>query len=132
MVRWGRASLATVLLLFGATAQGNAAGVHETVIQRVARDFDLDTAHHSLEIVSSSLEDTEVVPDQLTLRPLSLKEPLGLFTVVAEIAHEDGHRETGQVHLRIRKFDTVLVAGDRIRRHETFDSQMVALAWMDV
>lgn len=111
--------LIELLLVTGLTIS-SAQGVEcdEALRQTAMRTFALDTAVHQIEVLSSQLMSSDVDLSELTLRPLSQKEPIGLFTVIATITRDGRQIESGQVSLRIRKFADVLVTTDNLRRHD--------------
>jgi flagella basal body P-ring formation protein FlgA len=111
--------LIELLLVAGLTiSSAQAVECDEALRQTAMRTFALDTAVHQIEVLSSQLMSSDVDLSELTLRPLSQKEPIGLFTVIATITRDGRQIESGQVSLRIRKFADVLVTTDNLRRHD--------------
>jgi flagella basal body P-ring formation protein FlgA len=111
--------LIELLLVAGLTISSTqAVECDEALRQTAMRTFALDTAVHQIEVLSSQLTNSDVDLSELTLRPLSQKEPIGLFTVIATITRDGRQIESGQVSLRIRKFADVLVTTDNLRRHD--------------
>lgn len=104
----------------------------EALRQTAMRTFALDTSVYQIEVLSSQLKSSDVAFSELTLRPLSQKEPLGLFSVVATITRDGQQIESGQVSLRIRKFADVLVTTDNLRRHDEPTEDKLTLQRMDI
>jgi flagella basal body P-ring formation protein FlgA len=111
--------LIELLLVAGlAISSAQAVECDEALRQTAMRTFALDSAVHQIEVLSSQLMSSDVDLSELTLRPLSQKEPIGLFTVIATITRDGRQIESGQVSLRIRKFADVLVTTDNLSRHD--------------
>jgi flagella basal body P-ring formation protein FlgA len=123
---------AEVLLVLALTVSGEAVTVEDAVVEKIASQHELDTASYELEILSNQLDSREIDYDQLSLKTLTQTEPLGLFTVLATISKDGELIEPGQVRLRIRKYAEVLVASDRIRRHELLSEEKLVLSRMEV
>lgn len=126
-----RLILISVLFLTGALSV-SAAPTEQAVIDRLVETYALDTSEYVIEVLANRLKATEIDPAALSLRPLTQKEPLGLFSVAATIEQDGRTVESGQVRFRITRFATVLVAVDRIRRNEMLTGENLALQRVDV
>jgi len=104
----------------------------EALLQMVREQFRLDAETYEIDILSNRLKTRMVNPADLSLRPLTQQEPLGLFSLQVEIKRDDAVIERGQVRLRIKKFADVLVATDKIERHQTVNEQQFELKRTDV
>ncbi len=104
----------------------------EAIRQMAVRTFALDTAVNRVEVLSSQIKASDVALTELSLRPISQKDPLGLFTVVATVTRDGRILECGQVSLRIHKFAEVLVAQTSLRRHDLPSETQFSLQRMDI
>ncbi|MEK7775179.1 MAG: flagellar basal body P-ring formation chaperone FlgA [Candidatus Zixiibacteriota bacterium] len=82
--------------------------------QSLVDQFAIDTAHHTIQLLASQIKSSVSSDQQISLRALSAKEPLGLFTVIAYVINGTDTVAQGQVRYRIDRFADVLVAVDRI------------------
>jgi len=119
------------LLIFLAQSL-SASETGEAIVDLVREQYQLDPETHETEILSSQLKTRLVDPADLSIRALTSSEPIGLFTVLAEIVRDGELIERGQVRLRIRRFAEVLVAADKIKRHEILCEQQFELKRTDV
>jgi len=126
-----RLILISVLFLAGALSV-SATPTEQAVIDRLVETYAMDTSEYVIEVLANRLKATEIDPAGLSLRPLTKKEPLGLFSVAARIEQDGRTVESGQVRFRITRFATVLVAVDRIRRNEMLTGENLALQRVDV
>lgn len=122
------------LLLVAAIATGSAHAIDcdEALRRTAASSFGLDTTWYQIEVLSSQLKSVDVAEQDLALRPISQKDPIGLYTVMATVSRDGRQVEQGQVSLRIRKFADVLVAADALHRHDELSADRVTLQRMDI
>ncbi|MBU8934559.1 MAG: flagellar basal body P-ring formation chaperone FlgA [candidate division Zixibacteria bacterium] len=109
-----------------------AATPDRVIIDRLVDMYQLDTTEYRVEVVSSRLKIADIQLEELSLRPLTQKEPLGLFSVKVDIEIDGQVVESGQVRLKIRKFAEVVVTADKIRRKDIFHDDNVATRRMEV
>ena len=102
------------------------------VVDLVRERYQLDSSRFQIDVVANQLKTRIVNPVDLSIRSLTQTEPVGPFTVIAEITHDGILIERGQVRLRIGKFADVLVASDKIDRHELLSEQKFELKRTDV
>ncbi|MEA2031378.1 MAG: flagellar basal body P-ring formation chaperone FlgA [candidate division Zixibacteria bacterium] len=119
-----------LLLLFGTSV--GAATCEQAIIDNLVDMYQLDTSNFKLEILTCQLKTTDVDPADVSVRALTQKRPLGLFSVIVKINQDGKLVESGQVRLKIRKFADVLVTTDKIRSEDTFSDKDVVLRKMDV
>lgn len=91
---------------------------NEIIKYRIIDRYNLDEAVYEIEILSNTIETKQFDPAQLVIKPLSQKEPLGLFTIIAEIYKDNVQIERAQVKMRIRKFAEVLVINGKLSRND--------------
>jgi flagella basal body P-ring formation protein FlgA len=105
---------------------------NEALLQMVREQFRLDVDTYEIDILSNRLKTRMVNPVDLSIRPLTQQEPLGLFSLQVEITRDGAVIERGQVRLRIKKFADVLVATDKIEHHQSLSEQQFELKRTDV
>jgi flagella basal body P-ring formation protein FlgA len=132
MKRLLRAFLIILFLTPAVSAGAAEIDSDQALCQAIREKFALDEDSYEVEVLANRLGPEKVDPDHLAITPLTVKEPIGLFTVMA-VVMADGHRAgRGQVRFRIRKFEDVLVATDKIGRHEALVEEKFALKRMEV
>jgi flagella basal body P-ring formation protein FlgA len=104
----------------------------EALRQTAVKLFELDNATYQVEVLSSQIKATDIALDELTMKPMSQKEPIGLFTVIATVTRDGQKLESGQVSLRIHKFADVLVAEEGLSRHDQPIETQFSLQRMDI
>jgi len=131
-----RSLLCKVTLMIGlvvlAAPSGMAVETGQAIVDLMRATYELDQVEYEIEITANQLKTRMVDPVDLSLKPLSRKEPLGPFTVQIEIAHKGALIEKGQVRLRVKRFARVLVATDKIKRHDILTEQQFELKRVDV
>ena len=106
-----------VVLLLGAAAR--AEHCDDLIKREILRQNSLDPQWYQVEILASPLKTQIVGVETIALKPLSQKDPLGLYTVQATVSRQDTVVESGQVHVRIHKFADVLVSEDNLQRSQS-------------
>lgn len=126
--------LIALVILLAITTLVSAAGEtgEHVIVTSVMNMFRLDPSSVEIEVLSNQLEGRSLTESSLSLRPLTQKDPIGLFTVLATLTENGETVATGQVRMRIRKYAEVLVANDRIKRGEIIDSARVVVQRMEV
>lgn len=123
-----------LLLIFLTFAVGSAfAGqVEETIVKKLVSEYGLDSGYYEIEILSNRLDVTSLTTEELSFRPISNKEPLGLFTILASVTRDGQTISKGQVRVRIHKYEEVYVATENIRRRDAMDKTKLVLKRMEV
>jgi len=122
-------SLLPTLLL---TPFASALTCDEAIQAKVIDMYELDSSRYRIEILSNPLKSAKLTPSDLTLRPLSQKQPLGLFSIMVDVKSGGEPLESGQVRLKIRKFDDVLVLLENVPRSEAFTAEQFTVQRMEV
>lgn len=127
-------NLIVTIALFSLFAFGTAvAAESDSLIGSVVlKTYDLDQSEYSVEIKSNPLKTTGLTSDELTLEPITQKDPIGLFIFLATVTRDNQPVETGQVRVDIRRFAEVMVLTDRFQRFESFAPERMELQRMDV
>jgi len=117
------------VLIAGSVFSTNA---DQAIIDKMVQIYNLDTSLYTIEITYNPIKAADIDIAHLTLRPLTQKEPLGLFTVLAKVSEKGDTFETGQVRMKIKKFENVLVTTDKLKRYDVLKSNQITLRKMDV
>lgn len=111
----------------------HAADMDQSVRTQILQMYQLDPAFYEVEVRSSQLRTTQLGDHQdITIKQLSQKEPIGLFSVIVTVTEDGKPVETGQVSLDIRRFAQVLVTQDNLTRRSLPKADKLALQRMDV
>jgi flagella basal body P-ring formation protein FlgA len=124
--------LLTVAAMLPGSSPAFGATLFEAVTQQFTARYHLDTLTSRVEILSSQLDDTTVAPETVRIKPLFQKEPIGLVSIVVEIAASDKSIRHGQISLRVRRYAEVYVASDDFRLHEPISDSKLSRKTMDV
>jgi flagella basal body P-ring formation protein FlgA len=118
----------TMTLLVPAMAMTTAEAVREHMFAL----YELDPDQYQVDILSNPLKGVSINPGEFSLRPLTRSEPIGVFSIMATVKRDGEEDLTGQVRMRISRFESVLVATDRIQRADELTPEMAVLRRMDV
>lgn len=102
------------------------------IISKMKEIYELEDANYEIEILSNKLKLPLISLDNLSIRALTQKEPLGLFTIIATIIVNDKVIETAQVRMRVKKYGEVLVASDRLKRHQKISAENTIVRKMEI
>ncbi len=122
--------LITILLVCTVTAEAQT--INDLIIDKMFAENKLDTAKYEIEILSNRLKQIDLTNAEISLRPLSIKEPIGLYTVVATLFNNGKEIESSQVRMRIKKFDVVLVSRDKLKRHNQLNASNTTIKRIEV
>ena len=126
-----RIFMVLVFLTFAASLVA-AEPVDQLIIDWVTSEYQLDSDNYAIELISNRLKVSDILPEELTLKAISNKEPLGSFSMQAVVTRDNKILSQGQIRVRIRKYQNVLVALDRIKRHDEIEEIKLVLKRMDV
>jgi len=119
-------------VLFTGISVASVTSLEQVVTGRIFADYDLDSSLYKIEVLGNSLGHLDVSGENVTLRPLTRKEPLGLFTVLVDVDLADGTHKRAQIRLRIHKYAQVMVTRGPIKRHEVITQNNVTMKKMEV
>lgn len=120
------------LTLLAVTSSVSALTSDEAIRSKVAAMYNLDTTQYQIDILTNRLKSADISLNQLTLRPLSPKEPLGLFSMMADVKNDGVLFESSQIRLKIRKYADVLVLLEKVRRSKSITAKQLLLKRMEV
>lgn len=129
-----RVAVIVILLttLLSTVDRAECASLYEVVANKLAVRFGLDSVTSRIEILKSQLPDESVDADQVTIRPLFDKEPVGLVSVVAEVTDSDNTVRRGQISLRVRKYAEVAVTTTALKLHDAITPDQFTIQLMEV
>lgn len=131
MTLYRKIFLMLIFLVF-AVCTAFASQVEEAIVTKLVSEYGLDSGHYEIEILANRLNVTSLTTDELSFKPISKKEPLGLFTVLASVTRDGQTISKGQVRVRIHKYEEVYVATDRFSRQDPIDKNKLVLKRMEV
>ncbi len=123
---------ALTIFLLVCTLNSNAITTEDAIIEKMYTDYQLDTTDYEIEILTSRIKLKNIETEELSIKALTQKEPLGLFTVLVSIMKDGENVETSQVRMRIKKFKTVLITTDRLKRHTELTNSNTAVKRVEV
>ncbi len=127
-LRW----ILALLLTLQAFASVVALDTETAIRQRILETYELDPEMTTIEISSNRLSTRFVDPDDLTLKAFSQREPSGPFTVHATVTHQGETIDKGEVRLRVNRFAKVLIAADKIGRHDFLAAEQFELKCVSI
>lgn len=104
----------------------------QLIVNEIMMMFGLDSESYLVEVLSNHLSMQNIADCSLALKPLTQKDPVGLFSVLATVMRGEDIVATGQVRLRIKKYAMVVVANDRIIRGDAIDPERLVIQKMEV
>ncbi|MFQ6008343.1 MAG: flagellar basal body P-ring formation chaperone FlgA [Candidatus Zixiibacteriota bacterium] len=119
----------TVLVLL---ASGIAAPSDQAIIEKMMAKYSLDPDVYEIEILSNPLKVGDVSPDNLTIIPLTQKEPVGLFIAKVKVTENGNEVDRGQVRMEIRQWANVVVLADRIKSRQLLSKDKLTIKRMDI
>ena len=125
-------TLFVCLMLLAGVSSVSALSSDEAIRTKILTMYGLDTSMYQIDILSNKLKSADVDLNQLTLRPLSQKEPLGLFSMMADVKINGELFESKQIRLKIRKYADVLVLLDNAHRSKNIEHEQLVLKRMEV
>lgn len=124
--------LLLIIILIALASAASAMPTEEALVDELVRMYGLDTAWCEVTIEISRLRTREVEPGEIRLRAITQKEPVGLFTVAAEISRGGGRVESGQVRFRITRYAEALVAAEKIDMRQDLRPELFERRRVDV
>lgn len=124
--------LLVCLFLLVLVSTASALTSDEAIRSKVATMYNLDTNQYQIDILTNRIKSADISLQQLTLRPLSAKEPLGLFSMIADVKIDGVLLESGQIKLKIRKYADVLVLLDKVGRSKIIAPEQLILKRMEI
>ncbi len=115
------------LLSFSASMTLAQSNSQEVFFAKVYSTLGLDTAVHSIDLLSEGLSFPDFTENELTIKPVYSTKPVGRFTITAAITKNNAVIESKQIRLFIHKFAEVLIVNDRVSRFQEIAESAVSL-----
>lgn len=128
--KWICLIFAAGLLLTAADAFGDEA-LDKAIVDGIAEHYNLDAYDFEIDIRSNRIDAGADNFDSLSITPLTESEPRGLLSFKVILFKEGKPVDEGQVRVKIEYFQKVMVATDRIRRHQPVTSDKVTIKRME-
>ncbi|MCP4704974.1 MAG: flagellar basal body P-ring formation protein FlgA [candidate division Zixibacteria bacterium] len=95
----------------------------ELLTENIINYYDLDDYDIEVEIRSSRFDQTNFIFDSLALKPMTESKPRGLMAFKIFLFNEGQEIEKGQIRVKIAYYEDVLIASDRIGRHQLINNE---------
>ncbi len=104
----------------------------QIIFDELVNMYELNSDNYKFEILNSYIDLNKLTSGNFTIKPITQKDPIGIFSIIVEIYKSGKATESGQVRLKIRKYQDVLIASDKIKRQSLFDDNNVVLSRTEV
>ncbi|HHI02410.1 MAG: flagella basal body P-ring formation protein FlgA [Candidatus Zixiibacteriota bacterium] len=94
--------------------------------------YNLEKYDIEIDIRSSRFDIDSLIFDSLAIRPMTNSKPRGLLAFKVSLFNEGREIKKGQVRVKIAYFENVLVATDRIGRHQSITFENSKLERMEI
>lgn len=133
MKLWRLVVFCEIVLALGMSVKAEPRDCDLEIRNAILNRYQLDSSWYVIDILSSQLKTTALqAKDIIEIRPISQKEPIGLFTIAASVTRDGQAVEKGQVSVRISKYAEVLVANENLKLHDVVSPDKFALKRMDI
>ncbi|MBD3257294.1 flagellar basal body P-ring formation protein FlgA [candidate division GN15 bacterium] len=127
-----RSSILWFLIALFLCASVQAVEVEPFLYDWVMETYDLDPERTRVDIVHNGLDTRLVDPADVTVKPLSSRQPRGPFTILVTIEDEGERIDRGQIRLRVTHYAEVLVATAETDRHDLVPAEKFEKQLMDI
>ena len=121
-----------ILLILVCSVSADTLTVEQALVEQMFDEYQLDRDFYEIEILSNRLHLQDFNNEDLFIKPLTMKEPIGLYTVLVTISKDGEELETSQVRMRIKKFANVLITTDRVKRHDELTTENTTIERTEV
>ena len=104
----------------------------QIIFDELINMYQLNPDYYEFEILGSYIDMNKISSGNISIKPITQKEPLGVFSIIVNIYKGNKVAESGQVRLKIRKYMDVLVASDKINRQCLFSDNNVILTRTEI
>ncbi len=94
--------------------------------------YNLEEHDIEVDIRSNRFDTSSLFFDSLAIKPMTNSKPRGLLAFKIALFKEGREIKKGQIRVKIAYYDNVLVATDRIRRHQSITSENCKLERMEI
>jgi len=121
-----------IFFLIGSSVFSAVEDNSQIIFDELITMFQLDSDDYEFAILNSYIDLNKITSGNISIKPITQKDPIGIFSIIVDVYKNNEIVETGQVRLKIKKFQTVLVASDKIKRHDLFNDLNVILSRTEV
>lgn len=108
----------------------------QVIFDELINMYQLNPDNYEFEILGSYIDMNKISSGNISIKPITQKEPVGIFSIIVNIYKGDKKggkaTESGQVRLKIRKYMDVLVTSDKINRQCLFSNNNVILTRAEI
>jgi len=104
----------------------------QIIFNELINMYQLNPDYYEFEILGSYIDMNKISSGNISIKPITQKEPLGVFSIIVNIYKGNKVAESGQVRLKIRKYMDVLVTSDKINRQCLFSDNNVILTRTEI
>lgn len=100
--------------------------------ENIINFYNLEEYDIEVEIRSNHFDLNALAFDSLSIKPMTKSKPRGLLALKVALFNVGQKIETGQIRVKIAYFENVLVATDRIRRHQLINNENCTAKRMEI
>lgn len=120
------------LILMTASNSFSKTSFEELLTKNIINFYNLEEFDIEVELRSSRFEVSQLDFDSLSIKPMTESKPRGLLSFNIALFNEGQEIKEGQIRVKIAYFENVLIATDRIRRHQLINSENCILKRMEI
>lgn len=124
--------LILIFFLFGSLAQAAVEDNSQIIVDELINMYQLNPDDYEFEILNCYIDLNKIRIGNFSIKPITQKDPVGVFSIIVSIYESNDIDESGQVRFKIRKFQEVLIAADKIKRQSLFDDKNVEFTRTEV
>lgn len=111
------------LILMTAVTSFSSTDFEKLLTEKIIDHYDLYEYDIEIELRSSRFKQSEFDFDSLSIQPMTDSKPRGLLAFKVALFNEKQEIEKAQIRVKISYFEDVLIASDRIGRHQIINSE---------
>jgi len=100
--------------------------------ENIINFYNLEEYDIEVEIRSNRFDLNALAFDSLSIKPMTKSKPRGLLAFKVALFNEGQEIETGQIRVKIAYFENVLIATDRIGRHQLINNENCMAKRMEI
>ena len=111
------------LILMTAASSFSNTYFEELLTERIINYYDLGEYDVEIEIRSKHFDTDSIEFDSLVINPMTNSKPRGILSFKVALFNQGQEIKKGQTRVKISHFEDVLIAADRISRHQIINSE---------
>lgn len=120
------------LILMTAANGFSGTEAEKLLTENIINYYNLEDYDIEIKIRSNHFDINSYDFDRLTITPMTKSKPRGLLAFKVTLFNKGQKMETGQVRVKIAYFDNVLIATDRIGRHQLINNENCTAKRMEI